>query len=185
MECHVRTCSQTADSSRPALLRRVQRQRNRRDTRLPRGHDPQPGDSGFRTVAPAAEHLTRDHGDDRMSATGNEADTDLERMLTASLHEHAATIVTTRLYVVPDRITARAPRRPVMRYRWLSAGLAVAIVAVGVVVRVEHNGKAPQTGGPQQCVRSVPNDFAALVAANRIPGATGTVVSGYSDGTLL
>ena len=120
-----------------------------------------------------------------MSATGNEADIDLERMLTASLHEHAATILTSRPYVVPDRIAARAPRRRVMRYRLLSAGLAVAIVAVGVVIRVNHNGAAGKTARPQQCVRSVPNDFAALLAANRIPGATGTVVSGYSDGTLL
>lgn len=119
-----------------------------------------------------------------MSATRNDADADLERRLTASLQEHAAKVVTAPSYVFSTRKPARAPHRSVTRYRLLSAGLAVAVAAVGIVIRVEHDGTS-RTAGGQECVQSVPNNFATLVAANQIPGATGTVVSGTSDGTLL
>jgi hypothetical protein len=119
-----------------------------------------------------------------MSATTDDADADLERRLTASLHEHAAKIVTTPTYALADRMVARAPHRRVTRYRLVSAALAVAIAAVGLVVHVDHDSTS-RTAGPQECVRSVPNNFAALLAANQIPGATGTVVSGASDGSLL
>ncbi len=119
-----------------------------------------------------------------MSAPRNDVDAELEYRLAATLHARAATIVATPPYPLPDRGAVRARDRRA-RYGLISAGLAAAIVVAGVAIRVEHQEASKAASASPQCVRSVPNDFGALLAANRIAGATGTIVSGASDGSLL
>ena len=111
-----------------------------------------------------------------MSAPRSDRDAELERRLTTSLQAHAATILAAPPYALPDRALqpAHDPRRA--RYGLISATLATAIVLAGITIRAEHHDASKTASEQLQCVRSVPNDFAAVVAAGRIPGATGTVV---------